>query len=78
VVEKNLGKLIHAKQDKQDNRMFFTDAFVARNKAVVKGALVAATRPVPITAILNQCNISERTFFCEWLFITPGDFEAYK
>ncbi|XP_054272372.1 E3 UFM1-protein ligase 1 homolog [Macrosteles quadrilineatus] len=63
VVEKNLGKVIHAKQDKQDARMFFTDAFVARNKAVVRGALVAATRPTPVTAIINQCGISERTFF---------------
>lgn len=65
IVEKQLGKLIHAKQDKQDSRMFFTDEFVARNKAVVRGALIATTRPTPITAVLNQCNISERTFFCE-------------
>lgn len=65
IVEKQLGKLIHAKQDKQDARMFFTDEFVTRNKAIVRGALVAATRPTPITAILNQCNITERTFLCK-------------
>ncbi|KAG8269079.1 E3 UFM1-protein ligase 1 [Homalodisca vitripennis] len=63
VVEKQLGKVIFAKQDKQDHRLFFTDAFVARNKAIVRGALVAATRPISITAVLNQCGISERTFF---------------
>lgn len=63
VVEKKLGKVIQAKQDKQDPRIFFTEAFVARNKAIVRGALAAATKPITVTAILNQCNISERTFY---------------
>lgn len=63
VVEKKLGKVIQAKQDKQDPRVFFTEAFVTRNKSIVRGALAAATRPITVTAILNQCNISERTFY---------------
>uniref|UniRef100_A0A1B6D5T8 E3 UFM1-protein ligase 1 homolog n=1 Tax=Clastoptera arizonana TaxID=38151 RepID=A0A1B6D5T8_9HEMI len=62
VVEKQLGKTINAKQDKQDSHTFYTDAFVTRNKAIVRGALIAATKPTPVTAILNQCNISEGTF----------------
>ncbi|XP_075226731.1 UFM1 specific ligase 1 [Lycorma delicatula] len=63
LVEKNLGKTIHAKQDKQDQRLFFTEAFVTRNKCIVRGALAAITQPTPVTAILNQCGIQKRDFF---------------
>lgn len=63
VLEKQLGKLIHAKQDPVDSRVFFTEAFVARSKAKIRGALAALSKPTPVAAIINQCDISERLFF---------------
>lgn len=63
VLEKHLGKLILGKQDKSDARIFFTESFIARSKAKIKGALSGLTRPTPVTAILNQIGISEQLFF---------------
>ncbi|XP_057324396.1 E3 UFM1-protein ligase 1 homolog [Microplitis mediator] len=63
LVEKSLGKSIHGQQDKQDPKFFYTDNFIARNKCKVRGALIAITRPTPLTAILGQCAVPERIFF---------------
>ncbi|XP_014470447.1 PREDICTED: E3 UFM1-protein ligase 1 homolog [Dinoponera quadriceps] len=63
VVEKELGKIIHATQDSQDPRVFYTDSFVATNRAKIRGALSAVTKPTPLSAILGQCAIPERIFF---------------
>lgn len=63
VVEKQLGKTIHGKQDKSDPQVFFTEAYVARNLACVRGALTAALRPIPISTLLSQCGVEERLFF---------------
>ncbi|XP_056648956.1 E3 UFM1-protein ligase 1 homolog [Diorhabda sublineata] len=63
VVEKNLGKIIYGKQDKNDPKVFFTESFIARTKAKIKGALGGLTRPTPVSYILNQINISEKLFY---------------
>lgn len=63
VLEKYLGKLIFARQDPENSQIFFTEAFVSRSRAKIRGALAAITRPTPITAIINQCDISDRLFF---------------
>ncbi|KYN36004.1 E3 UFM1-protein ligase 1 like protein [Trachymyrmex septentrionalis] len=63
VVEKELGKIIHAIQDSQDPKIFYTESFIARNKAKIKGALSAITKPTPLSAILGQCGVPERIFF---------------
>lgn len=66
LVEKGLGTTVHGKQDKQDSRIFYTENFIAKNRAKVRGALSAITKPTPLTAILGQCNVPERIFFCEF------------
>lgn len=63
VLEKHLGKLIFGQQDKSDPRVFFTDSFIARSKAKIKGALAGLTRPTPVSAILSQINLTEKLFF---------------
>ncbi|XP_039288056.1 E3 UFM1-protein ligase 1 homolog [Nilaparvata lugens] len=62
LVEKNLGKVILAKQDKEDHRLFFTEAFVTRNKCIVRGALTAITQPTTLTAIISQCGLEKKDF----------------
>ena len=66
IVEKELGKIIHAIQDSQDPKIFYTESFIARNKAKIKGALSAITKPTPLSAILGQCDVPERIFFCKY------------
>ncbi|OAD61859.1 E3 UFM1-protein ligase 1 like protein [Eufriesea mexicana] len=63
LIEKELGKTIYGKQDAQDSRVFYTESFIARNKAKIRGALSAITKPTALSAILGQCSVSERIFF---------------
>lgn len=63
VVEKNMGKFIFGQQDKNDPRIFFTESFVARSKAKMRGALAGLTKPTPVTVLLNHTGVSEKLFF---------------
>lgn len=63
VFAKHLGTLIQGKQDPHDSNLYYTEAFAARAKAKIRGALAALTKPTPITAILNQCGLQDTTFF---------------
>lgn len=62
VVEKHLGKIIRGRQDPNNPRILFTQAYIARCKAKIRGGLAALTRPTPVSAILQQINIQERIF----------------
>lgn len=64
-IEKQLGKTIHGKQDKQDQHMFFTESFIERNKCSVRGALLGLTKPVSISTLLTLCNVQDRIFLCK-------------
>lgn len=66
VIEKELGRTIQGKQDSQDARMFYNESYIARNEAKIRGALSAITKPTPLSAILGQCAVPERIFFCEF------------
>ncbi|KAJ8962408.1 hypothetical protein NQ318_018392 [Aromia moschata] len=72
VLEKNLGKLIFGKQDQNDPRIFFTESFIARSKAKIRGALAGLTRPTPVTTILSHIDMSEKLFFS--LFEHTGNY----
>ncbi|CAB3366774.1 Hypothetical predicted protein [Cloeon dipterum] len=63
LVEKELNKSIHGQQDAKDPRVFFTERFVARCRAAIRGALLGIQKPTPIASILAICNVSERLFF---------------
>ena len=69
VIEKELGKTILGKQDTQDLRIFYNQSYIARNEGKIRGALSAITKPTPISAILGQCAVQERIFFCKLIFI---------
>ncbi|XP_050309161.1 E3 UFM1-protein ligase 1 homolog [Anthonomus grandis grandis] len=63
VLEKHLGTLIFGKQDSNDPKVFFTESFIARSKAKLKGALAGITKPTPVVSILSQTGMSEKLFF---------------
>lgn len=63
VVEKNLGRIIFGKQDSSNPRLLYTPAFISRCKAKIRGALAGCTKPMPISAILNQTGVNEKMFF---------------
>jgi hypothetical protein len=67
LVEKELGHRIQGQQDPHDPRILFTERFVARCRAAVRGALCAVTKPISVSNLLSVCNISERLFFCKFI-----------
>lgn len=62
VMEKYIGKLIRARQDSSDPRIFFTQNYINRCKAKIRGALAALTRPTSVHHILQQIGVQERIF----------------
>lgn len=62
VVEKHLGRVIFGKQDSSNPRLLYTQNFISRCKAKIRGALYAITKPTPVSAILAQSGIQERMF----------------
>lgn len=63
VMEKYLGKLIFGRQDASNPRIFFTQSYVQRCRAKIRGALAGITMPTGVSAILAQAGIKERIFF---------------
>ncbi|XP_030376123.1 E3 UFM1-protein ligase 1 homolog [Scaptodrosophila lebanonensis] len=62
VVEKHLGKIIKGRQDATNPRVFFTQAYIQRSKAKIRGALAAITQPTNVATILQQINVQEKIF----------------
>nr|CAG4636818.1 EOG090X0267 [Ceriodaphnia reticulata]SVE72800.1 EOG090X0267 [Ceriodaphnia reticulata] len=58
-----LGTIIQGQQDKYDQHVFFTDGFLARNRARIRGALSAITVPTSVLSIITQNKLPERLFF---------------
>lgn len=63
ILEKNLNKTLIGKQDKNDPKVFFTEHFIARNMAKMRGGLFGLTKPTSVTAILGQIDVAEKLFF---------------
>ncbi|XP_059057387.1 E3 UFM1-protein ligase 1 homolog [Achroia grisella] len=62
VVEKYLGKIIIGKQDPSEPRTFYTEEYITRTKAKIRGALTGLLKPTPVTVIINHCNLADRLF----------------
>nr|SVE74987.1 EOG090X0267 [Daphnia dolichocephala] len=62
-IRKRLGTIIQGQQDKHDQNVFFTEGFLARNRARIRGALSAITVPTPVSAIIAENKLPERLFF---------------
>lgn len=63
ILEKNLNKSLIGKQDKSDPKVFFTEFFLARNVAKIRGAIFGLTKPTPVASILNHIDVTEKLFF---------------
>ena len=64
----NLGKTIIAQEDPHDSHAFFTEAYKIRNISLVKGGLLALTKPTPVSVILNLFSIEEHLFYCMYIY----------
>lgn len=62
VLERYLGKIIIGKQDASEPRTFYTEEYITRTKAKIRGALMGLLKPTPVTVIINHCNLADRLF----------------
>ncbi|XP_055357185.1 E3 UFM1-protein ligase 1-like [Paramacrobiotus metropolitanus] len=60
VAADNLGRRIHGQKDPNNPRIILTDWLIARHRAVLRGALNASSRPVPIQGLIKQHNLNDR------------------
>ena len=68
MVQQMVNRICTIKQGQQynqDHHVFFTEGFLARNKARIRGALSAITIPTSVSAIIAQNKFPERLFFCK-------------
>nr|SVE84122.1 EOG090X0267 [Daphnia pulex] len=63
LIRSRLGTVIQGQQDKHDHHVFFTEGFLARNRARIRGALSAITVPTSVSTIIAQNKLPERLFF---------------
>ncbi|XP_049278724.1 E3 UFM1-protein ligase 1 homolog [Anopheles funestus] len=63
IVLENLHKIIFAKQDPTNAHIFFTQSYIMRNKAKIRGALAAITKPTPVSVILNLTDVPARILY---------------
>ncbi|KAL1450860.1 hypothetical protein WDU94_003174 [Cyamophila willieti] len=62
-IESNLNTIINnVTQDKTDSRLFYTDSFINRNKAVVRGALLSINKPTQLIHIVKLVNVDMNVF----------------
>jgi len=61
---RRVSKIIKGKQDETENWMIYTETFVQRNTAKLRGILSGVMRPTPLHQIMNKTNqLSEKLFF---------------
>lgn len=63
IIKQNIGKVItNTKQDKSDTLMYYTYTYLARTRAIIKGTVLAITKPTPLTFIMTQSKTNELLF----------------
>ncbi|XP_013173569.1 PREDICTED: E3 UFM1-protein ligase 1 homolog [Papilio xuthus] len=62
ILERYLGKIIVGRQDPSEPRNFYTEQYITRLKAKIRGALMGLLKPTPISVIVSHCNLPERLF----------------
>ncbi|XP_066914006.1 E3 UFM1-protein ligase 1 homolog [Clytia hemisphaerica] len=63
VIEARLGTIIHGSLDPMNKDVLFTEAFIARNIARIRGIFSAITRPTSVMQLLVQYNLPDKLFF---------------
>ncbi|KAJ7341763.1 hypothetical protein JRQ81_006757 [Phrynocephalus forsythii] len=58
-----LGKIIHGQIDQDDRGVIFTDAFITRHQARIRGLFRAITRPTPINNLITRHGFQEHLLY---------------
>ncbi|CAM2111984.1 E3 UFM1-protein ligase 1 [Caretta caretta] len=58
-----LGRIIHGQIDQDNKGVIFTEAFVARHRARIRGLFSAITRPTPVTNLITRYGFQEQLLY---------------
>ncbi|KAG8444751.1 hypothetical protein GDO86_009792 [Hymenochirus boettgeri] len=58
-----LGKIIQGKIDESNGGVIYTEAFVSRHRARIRGLFTAITRPVPVITLISQFGFQEHLLY---------------
>ncbi|XP_076076266.1 E3 UFM1-protein ligase 1-like [Mytilus galloprovincialis] len=62
-IHHRVGKIIHGHVDAYDRDVIFTESFITRMKAQIRGTFSAITRPTVIQSIMSRHSFQERLFY---------------
>ncbi|XP_040284715.1 E3 UFM1-protein ligase 1 isoform X1 [Bufo bufo] len=58
-----LGSIIHGEIDQNNKGVIYTEAFVARHRARIRGLFTAITRPIPVIGLISQYGFPEHLLY---------------
>ncbi|KAM4772730.1 E3 UFM1-protein ligase 1 [Rhinophrynus dorsalis] len=58
-----LGKIIQGKIDESNRGVFYTEAFVSRHRARIRGLFTAITKPTPVIGLISQYGFQEQLLY---------------
>uniref|UniRef100_A0AAY4BEJ7 E3 UFM1-protein ligase 1 n=1 Tax=Denticeps clupeoides TaxID=299321 RepID=A0AAY4BEJ7_9TELE len=58
-----LGKVIQGQMDQYDRGVIFTEAFLSRHKARIRGLFSAVTRPTPVSSLIGLHGFQEHLLY---------------
>ncbi|OXB83152.1 UNVERIFIED_CONTAM: hypothetical protein H355_014408, partial [Colinus virginianus] len=62
-LSKRLGRIIHGQLDQENRGVIFTEAFVSRHRARIRGLFSAITRPTPVSNLITRYGFQEHLLY---------------
>uniref|UniRef100_A0A8C0V275 E3 UFM1-protein ligase 1 n=1 Tax=Cyanistes caeruleus TaxID=156563 RepID=A0A8C0V275_CYACU len=62
-LSKRLGRIIHGQLDQENRGVIFTEAFVSRHRARIRGLFTAITRPTPVSSLITRYGFQEHLLY---------------
>ncbi|XP_010215338.1 PREDICTED: E3 UFM1-protein ligase 1 [Tinamus guttatus] len=62
-LSKRLGKIIRGQLDQDNRGVIYTDAFVSRHRARIRGLFSAITRPTPVSNLITRYGFQEHLLY---------------
>ncbi|XP_041109614.1 E3 UFM1-protein ligase 1-like isoform X2 [Polyodon spathula] len=62
-LSERLGRIIHGQMDQYNRGVIFTQAFVSRHRARIRGLFSAITRPTPVSNLITQYGFQEHLLY---------------
>ncbi|NXX14603.1 UFL1 ligase, partial [Podargus strigoides] len=62
-LSRRLGRIIHGQLDQENHGVIFTEAFVSRHRARIRGLFTAITRPTPVSNLITRYGFQEHLLY---------------